>query len=264
MVSSERSGAPSGVVAPERPDVGPDAVAVRARGVSRRYGFQWALRGVDFAVPRGSCVALLGANGSGKTTLLKVVATALKPTRGTVEVLGLDVTKSAHLVRPRVGLLSHQTYLYDDLTALENLRFAAAMYGLPGNMDEAVERALRSVGLEDVGHARVRTFSSGMKRRLALARTTLHDPEVVLLDEPYGALDSEAARWVDEFLRGVRARGATAVVATHHVSRVLLLSQQVLWLVEGRLAYVGPPEGSPAGGAGRAGGRGAGMAWEER
>lgn len=230
--------------------------AVRAVRVSRRYGFLWALRGVEFVVPRGACVALLGANGSGKTTLLKIVGSVLKPTRGTMEVLGSDVTKSPDSVRARVGLLAHSTYLYEELTALENLKFAAAMYGLPAGQGlGAVQEALRSVGLEPVAGARVRTFSSGMKKRLAIARATLHEPDLILLDEPYGALDTGGLDWVDGFLRSVRARGATAVVATHHVARILPLSQQVLWLVEGRLSYDGPPEGFPAV---------AGTAWEER
>lgn len=256
-----QSGAVSapGLDAPEARGRKPEGPAVRALGVSRRYGFQWALRAVQFVVPQGACVALLGANGSGKTTLLKILASVLRPTRGTVEVLGSNVAKSPDSVRARVGLLAHATYLYEELTALENLKFAAAMYGLPTSQRlGAVEQALRSVGLEPLAEARVRTFSSGMKKRLALARATLHKPDLILLDEPYGALDTVGLEWVDGFLRSVRTRGATAIIATHHVARILPLSQQVLWLVEGRLAYDGAPEGFTAATTA------AGMAWEER
>ncbi|MGH7544778.1 MAG: ABC transporter ATP-binding protein, partial [Gemmatimonadota bacterium] len=172
---------------------------MRARGVFRRYGFHWALRGVDLDAERGSIVALIGANGSGKTTLLKVIATGLKATRGSVEVMGFDVAKEPDEVRRRVGLLSHYSYLYDELTALENLRFAAEMYGSDAGAD-ALDGALRSVGLLPVRDAFVRTFSSGMKKRLALARASLHRPPVVLLDEPYGALDAAGLDWVDRLL----------------------------------------------------------------
>lgn len=220
------------------------AVALRVRGVFRRYGFHWALRGVDLTVARGSVLALIGPNGSGKTTLLKVIATGLRPTRGTVEVLGLDVARSPDEVRRRVGLLSHHTYLYEELTALENLRFAAAMYGVPNELG-VLEAALRSVGLGRVGRAQVRTFSSGMKKRLALARAQLHGPDLVLLDEPYGALDTEGLAWVDRSLLSARGHGRTVIVATHHVERVLPLSQQVVWLAEGRVVYDGPPDGLP-------------------
>lgn len=233
------------------------SAAVRAQGLFRRYGFHWALRALDLSVPRGIRLAVIGANGSGKTTFLKIIATALRPTRGVVEVLGFDVTKSPDDVRRRVGLLSHYTYLYDDLTALENLRFAAAMYGVPGD-DGVLDSALGSVGLTRVRDARVRTFSSGMRKRLALARATLHGPDLLLLDEPYGALDSAGLRWVDGLLRSASERGATAIVATHHVERVLPLVERVVWLVEGRVAYDGVPEGLPPHGGDAA------EVWEER
>ena len=232
--------------------------AIRAKGLFRRYGFHWAVRGLDLIVPPGARLALIGANGSGKTTFLKMIATALRPTRGSVEVAGFDVTKSPDEVRRRVGLLSHQTYLYEELTALENLRFAAAMYGLRDGDDASLDGALRAVGLGRVRDAQVRTFSSGMKKRLALARANLHEPEVALLDEPYGALDAAGLQWVDRLLASMPARGATVIVATHHVERVLPLVERVVWLVEGRVAYDGPPADLPAGAR-----TGAGV-WEER
>jgi heme exporter protein A len=230
--------------------------ALRARGVFRRYGFQWALRGVDLTVARGSITALIGANGSGKTTLLKIIATGLKPTRGAVEVMGFDVTESPDEVRRRVGLLSHYSYLYEELTALENLRFAAAMYGISA-AEAAADAALRSVGLLRVRDAYVRTFSSGMKKRLSLARANLHAPELVLLDEPYGALDAAGLEWVDRLLHTITERGATVIVATHHVERVLPLAQRVVWLAQGRIRYDGAPSGLPSGAAGSS------EAWEE-
>lgn len=230
--------------------------ALRARGLFRRYGYHWALRGVELSVARGSILALIGANGSGKTTLLKIIATALKPTRGSVEVLGYDVTESPDEVRRRVGLLSHFSYLYEELTALENLRFAAAMYGV-STAEDALDDALRSVGLLRVRDAYVRTFSSGMKKRLSLARATLHTPELVLLDEPYGALDAAGLEWVDRLLRTIPERGATVIVATHHVERVLPLVERVVWLAQGRVQYDGAPNALPGAAARSA------EAWEE-
>lgn len=244
--ASSPTSAPSPSPSAQEPSGGGEVAAVRARGIFRRYGYHWALRGVDLHVARGSIVALIGANGSGKTTLLKVIATGLKPTRGSVEVMGFDVAKDPDEVRRRVGLLSHYSYLYDELTALENLRFAAEMYGA-GADGETLDGALRSVGLLRVRDAFVRTFSSGMKKRLALARASLHRPDLVLLDEPYGALDAAGLEWVDRLLRAVPERGATAIVATHHVERVLPLVGRVVWLAEGRVAYDGSPTGLPAG-----------------
>ena len=223
-----------------------DKPVVRLRNVFRRYGYHWALRDVSLEVPRGAVVAVVGPNGSGKTTLLKVIATLLRPHRGSVELFGQDVAKRPEEVRRQVGLLSHHTYVYEELTARENLEFAAAMYGLGGaEVAARVDAALRSVGLAAAADRRVRTFSSGMRKRLALARATIHAPALVLLDEPYGALDADGRAWVDERVASFGTQGATAIVATHHVHRVLGLCREVVWLRAGRVAYRGEPEGLP-------------------
>jgi heme exporter protein A len=164
-------------------------------------------------------VALLGANGAGKTTLLRLVATAIRPSYGTARVDGLDVVREADLVRGRVAYLSHATGLYDDLTARENLRFAATLLGTEDAADR-VERALADVGLEARAADRVRDFSAGMRKRVALARILLGAPSLVLLDEPYAALDPDGMAIVDALLDAWHGVGVSVVVASHAVDRV--------------------------------------------
>jgi len=211
---------------------------VDARQVSKRYVRTWALKAVDLQVRRGELVSLLGPNGSGKSTLLRILTAVTRPTYGEVKLFGVP-PKNGGAVRERLGVLPHQSYLYDELTALENLRFAATMYGIhPAKQDFA--QALAHVGLAHVADAQVRTFSSGMRKRLALARATLHDPELVLLDEPYGALDVEGIGWVDAFITELRDEGKTLVIATHEIGRALALCDRAVALRGGRVEFDGP------------------------
>ncbi|HEU4557930.1 MAG TPA: heme ABC exporter ATP-binding protein CcmA, partial [Longimicrobium sp.] len=179
----------------------PPAPAVVARGVEKWYGPLAAVRGIDFTLHSGEFLTVFGPNGAGKTTLLRILCGAVKPTRGEVTVGGDDVAADA--ARRRIGLLSHQTFLYPGLSAAENLDFYARLYGLPRRR-ERVEEALLSVGLQDRRGDRVRTFSRGMQQRLALARTLLHGPSVVLLDEPYTGLDPHAAAMLREVLERLK------------------------------------------------------------
>ena len=163
-------------------------LAIEAEGVARRFGARWVLRGVSFELRPGEIVGLLGANGSGKTTLLRIFGTLLKPTAGAARIYGHDVAHDTDAVRSELGFLAHTPGLYDDLTARENLKFGAMMLGLPtGNtLDAALER----VGLGHVINERVRGFSAGMQRRLAVARLLLRHARVLMLDEPYSNLDT--------------------------------------------------------------------------
>jgi ABC-type multidrug transport system ATPase subunit len=199
----------------------------------------WALRGIDLAILSGEAVALLGPNGSGKTTLLRILATAAQPTLGEVRVFGIPTRTDGDAVRRRVGLLSERPPLYDELTALENLKFTAAMYALAATEDR-LRAALVGVGLAHVADARVRTFSQGMAQRLALARAALQGPDLVLLDEPYNALDAAGLRLVDDFLSGLKAAGKTAILATHHIAKGLARCDRVVALRAGRVAFDGP------------------------
>jgi heme exporter protein A len=197
--------------------------AVATREVARLFGRSAALAGVSLEVERGRMVALLGPNGAGKTTLLRILATSLRPTYGTAHVDGIDVAERPELVRPRVAYLSHATGLYDELTATENLRFAATMLGRP-NPAEAAAHALAEVGLEADAGRRVRGFSAGMRRRLALGRLLIGAPSLILLDEPHAALDAEGAALVDRLLERWRTGGTTVLVATHQAERITRLA----------------------------------------
>jgi heme exporter protein A len=213
--------------------------AVETRDLCRRYGRRWALVGVDLAVPRGSFLLLTGRNGSGKSTLLKVLATALVPHRGRAAIAGHDVVAERQEVRRRVALLGHASYLYEDLTALENLRVAGRFLGLPTGRDALLAR-LEPVGLADRADDTVASFSAGMRKRLSLARTLLQSPEVLLLDEPYGNLDPPGFEMVDRQLEAFRARGATVVLATHLLERGRTTCDLGMVLEGGRLVWSGP------------------------
>ena len=212
-------------------------LVVAARQVSKRYARNWALRAVDLTVARGELVSLLGPNGSGKSTLLRVLTGVTRPTYGDVELFG-SALRNGDEKRKHLGVLPGMSYLYGELTAVENLRFAAVMYGLIPVQEQLVD-AIAHVGLAHAAEQQVRTFSSGMRKRLALARATLHDPELVLLDEPYGALDVEGIGWVDRFIGELREGGKTLVIATHEIGRALALCDRAVALRGGKVVFDG-------------------------
>lgn len=212
--------------------------AVATHEVARLFGGSAALAGVSLSVERGRLVTLTGPNGAGKTTLLRILATSLRPTFGMALVDGIDVAERPELVRPRVAFLPHATGLYDELTATENLRFAATML----QAADAAERAggaLAEVGLEADAHRRVRGFSAGMRRRLALARLLLSEPTLVVLDEPHAALDADGMALVDALLERWRANGVTVLVASHQSDRLLRLADGWARLEGGLLVETG-------------------------
>ena len=188
--------------------------AVVTTELARLFSGSPALAGVSLRIRAGSCVALLGPNGAGKSTLLRVLATAIRPSYGTAAVDGLDVGRDADLVRERVAYLSHATALYDDLTARENLAFAAAMLDTP-DPRARVERALLDVGLIARADDRVGGYSAGMRRRLALGRILLGQASLVLLDEPTAALDADGIELVERLLEAWREAGVSVLVASH-------------------------------------------------
>lgn len=180
-------------------------------GVARRFGPRWALGGVSLSVREGDGVMLTGHNGSGKSTLLRCLATALKLHHGSIRIAGRDLWANRHALRPGIGFLSHADYLYDDLSGSDNLRVWARLGGLSVDPTPLLER----VGLPPHRTDPVRTYSAGMRRRLALARLMLQRPTVVLLDEPYNALDAEGRELVTDIAVTLRNEGATLFMATH-------------------------------------------------
>ena len=212
----------------------PDPV-IRVVGVRKVFGFASVLDAVTLEVRGGEAVALLGANGAGKTTLLKILATLLRPTRGTVTIAGHDVVRAPEAVRPLLGVVAHGAWVYDDLTARENLRFWATLGELHAAPDD-LTGALAGVGLERVADARVRTFSAGMKRRLSLARVMLGQPRVLLLDEPFAGLDQRARKWLEGRLEALKAEGAALLLVTHSFGRELGIADRLAVLAGGRIA----------------------------
>ncbi|MEX2154039.1 MAG: heme ABC exporter ATP-binding protein CcmA [Gemmatimonadaceae bacterium] len=227
---------------------GPSYRAIDVSGLGKRFGARWVLRGVTLEVRRGEAVGLLGPNGSGKSTVLRVVGTLLKPNAGKAAVNGLDIVRDASGVRAQVGYLAHTPGLYDDLTARENLWFAADMLGSPYTSVEAI---LERVGLAHVAGDRVRGFSAGMQRRLALARLILRSPRVLLLDEPYSNLDAEGVEIMNSIIGEVVRSGGAALVALHELAPAKAMLDRICTLVEGRIESVsaGRDHAAPAPGA---------------
>jgi heme exporter protein A len=185
----------------------------------KRFGMKTVLSGLDFEVRQGEFVAILGPNGAGKTTFLRILASLSRPTLGDLSVAGYRLPAQAAAVRSRLGVVTHQPLLYGDLTAEENLRFYGQMYALV-NMNMRVDEVLEMVGLAHRRRDLVRTFSRGMQQRLAIGRAILHDPEVMLFDEPHTGLDQDACDMLDKLLRDVAARGRTVIMTSHDLVRV--------------------------------------------
>ncbi len=203
-----------------------DALAIDAQHIGRRFGRRWALVDVTFQLRRGAVMMLAGHNGSGKTTLLRVLATLLRPDLGRATVGGFDVAKEREPLRKKIALLSHHSYLYEALTARENLAFIGK------DFDAMLER----VGLAERADDAVSTFSAGMRKRLSFARVLIQKPEIVFLDEPYGQLDPQGFALVDEVVAELKGRGATIVVATHQVEHVVHYADERITLSAGRIA----------------------------
>lgn len=210
--------------------------AVEVDRVWKYYGDYPALRDIDFKAEQGACVALLGRNGAGKTTLLRIIAGLSRPARGQVRIAGGDVR--AQDTRRRIGMLGHGIAVYDELSAFENLKIFADLYGLPDPARRAMEW-LERTGLDRVKDGLVREFSRGMRQRLAVARAFLHNPSVLLLDEPFTALDDRAIAVLQGLLKDARDQGRTIVMSTHQLREALELASDVVLINRGHLGFQG-------------------------
>jgi len=210
--------------------------AIAIRGLWRYYGDYPALRDITLDVQRGCCMALLGRNGAGKTTLLRVLAGLISPSQGTVELMGDSVRRSQ--TRARVGVLNHGIGLYDELSAEENLRLFAKLYDLP-NAAERAREWLERVDLYRVREGLAREFSRGMRQRLAVARVFLHDPDILLLDEPFTALDDKAIALLQGLLREALQKGKTVLMSTHQLREALELATHVALVTRGQMTRAG-------------------------
>ncbi len=216
------------------PSAGPSGAVVKVDDVSFRFGRHWALAHVSLELAQADSMLVIGPNGAGKTTLLRLLASAIAPTHGRVSVLGLDPKRQKDEWRRRVGLLSHANYLYEDLSAEENVLLAARVLGV-AHPRRAVNECIERVGLAGRAGGSVRTFSAGMRKRVAMARILIKDPEVVLLDEPFGELDPSGMTAMEEFVRDFQRRGKTVGLVTHHVAHGRSICNRILSLRDGRV-----------------------------
>ena len=209
---------------------------IEVRNLVKSFGSKVALRGVDLDVVEGESLTLVGPNGAGKTTFIRILSTLTRPSKGSVRVAGCDITRHGSEIRRLIGLVSHQTFLYGDLSAEENLRFYGRMYDVP-DLESSITSLLQRVGLEHRRLDFVRTFSRGMQQRLSIARALLHDPALLLLDEPYTGLDQHAMEMLQGVLTDLAGKSRTIVMTTHNLERGLEMCDRAAILVDGRIVY---------------------------
>jgi heme exporter protein A len=217
---------------------------IEVRSLVKRFGAKVVLRQLNFTVQAGEFVALLGPNGAGKTTFLRILASLARPSLGEVWVAGFRLPQQAAHVRRRLGVVSHQPLLYGDLSAEENLRFYGRMYAV-AQLDKRINEVLELVGLAARRRDLVRTFSRGMQQRLAIGRAILHDPDVLLLDEPHTGLDQDACDMLDRVLRQIAGQGRTVVMTSHDLARVEDLASRFDVLTAGRITVSQPADDLP-------------------
>ena len=206
------------------------------RGLKRSFGHVQALKGVDLRVDHGECLAILGPNGAGKTTMIKVLSTVMRPSDGKVLIDGLDLRSHAEEIRRRIGVVTHQTFLYANLTAFENLAFYSRLYDVSDHK-QRIREVVAQVGMTSRINDRVGTFSRGMQQRISIARSVLHQPDIMLLDEPESGLDQEAVSLLWETLRGDGQRRRTILLITHSLDRGLEVCDRLVILDRGQVVY---------------------------
>ena len=207
---------------------------IQAENIVKSFAGKTALDHVSFDIKRGEYVALLGANGAGKTTLTRILAGLARPSSGQISIAGYSPKKDAQKIRSQIGVMSHHSFLYGDLTAEENLKFYGRMFGV-ANLESRLDKLLKKVGLATRRHDRVQTFSRGMQQRLSLARTLLHEPPILLLDEPFAGLDVNATEMVKDLLDESIAHDNTVLLTVHDIDYALEKTQRLLILKEGCL-----------------------------
>ena len=220
---------------------GSTELRVDVEKLAKAYGFLWALKDLDLHLAPGDCVAVLGPNGAGKSTLLKLLCGLVSPTRGAICFDDVAFSRNRRELRARIGLLAPADHLYDNLTARENLQFFCRLYDT-AKPASALDSALARVGLGERGMDFVGALSSGMKCRLSIAKWSLLEPDLLLLDEPYGVLDGNGIDLLETFLRQQCARGGITMLASHHVSRAIDLCSRALILSHGRLTFDEPKQ----------------------
>jgi len=216
------------------------APAVRLRGVGKDYGARAAVGAIDLEIRRGECFALLGPNGAGKTTTISMVAGVVTPSRGQIEICGLDLQRDPYAAKARLGLVPQELALYEELSALQNLTYFGALYGLAGaTLAQRIDEALDIVGLRDRAREPAKRYSGGMKRRLNIAAGLVHRPEVLVLDEPTVGVDPQSRNHIFATVRALRDAGTTVVYTTHHMEEVEALCDRVAIIDAGAIIASG-------------------------
>ena len=209
---------------------------IEARGLVKKFGFKTALRKVDLFLKKGDCLALFGPNGAGKTTLIQILCSLMLPTSGEVVIAGFDTRYNSVALHQLIGVIAHDTFLFNNLTAAENLNFYGRMYNVP-RLNEKIAELRNLVGLSEYMNDQVQTFSRGMRQRLSVARAVIHDPMILFLDEPYTGLDQQGAEDLQQLLKQFRDQRKTIVLTSHNLSRGLELCNQAVILKSGALIY---------------------------
>jgi len=194
------------------------------------------LRNINLRIEKGEFLTIFGPNGAGKTTLIKIMSTLVSPTSGKVVIDGIDIKENSIEVRKKIGVISHETYLYHELTAAENLRFFGRMYDTQ-DIEKRIDELIKQVGLNYRKNDLVRTFSRGMKQRLSIARALIHDPPILFLDEPYTGLDQHASATFDRILGGMNAHDKTRVLISHDIERGIAMCDRAIILTNGHIAH---------------------------
>ena len=210
------------------------AWAIEVQGLTKSFGNHLALRGIDLKIKEGEFVVIFGPNGAGKTTLIKVIATIMNPSSGRVLIGDLSLKNNAEEIRRRIGVVTHQTFLYSNLTAYENLEFYSRMYDVPGRK-ERIHKVTAMVGMTSRLHDRVGTLSRGMQQRLSIARSLLHKPAIMLLDEPETGLDQQSVSMLWQALQTEGDGKRTIILTTHNLERGFELGERLLILVQGKI-----------------------------
>lgn len=213
--------------------------AIETKNLKRSFGYIDALNGIDLKVSYGSFLTIFGPNGAGKTTLIKILSTLIKPSSGNAFVNGIDVTEGGEKIRGKIGLISHNTFSYNNLTPYENLKFYGKLHGL-SDLKTRIKELLDEVGLTHRMHDPVRTFSRGMQQRLSIARAMLNNPSIIFLDEPYTGLDQHATKILTGILKKLHTPQNTIIMITHNLKQGLEICDQVVIITSGKIVFQKP------------------------
>lgn len=207
---------------------------IKVKELSKSYGKKEILKGISTEIPTGQCLAILGPNGAGKSTFLKTLALILKPSKGEILIDGQIVNKDISNLKMKIGLISHSSFLYPELTAYENLEFYGQLYNVEG-LDDKILNSLKKVGLKLVFNDPVYTFSRGMLQRLAIARALIHNPEIILLDEPFTGLDQQGITILEEVIKELKSQGKTIIMVTHSFEQAMDNVDRVIIINKGKI-----------------------------